>query len=312
MINFCLRLPRDLRDKIKAEAKRRGISMNALFLLLLDESFENEGEPMSNAVSPLQPRLSIVESVARQYGMERAAFEATLRATVVPPATTREEFAAFLLVAKQYGLNPILREIYAFPKRGGGIQPIVGVDGWAKLMNREAAFDGMAFHDVLDDDGRIVSVTCRIFRKDRAHPVEATEYLVECHRETDVWRKWPRRMLRHKAMIQAARYAFGFSGIVDPDEVDRFGGPQHDPAMLQAQMQLTGPDQSDEPDDLPVDTPGHITTHPDYVAGQRDYKANRHEPHGDIEMDETRFSLWKHGYDDAYESEGHRAREEER
>ena len=28
-------------------------------------------------------------------------------------------------------------------------------------------------------------------------------------------------MLRHKAAIQSIRYAFGFSGIVDPDEADR-------------------------------------------------------------------------------------------
>jgi hypothetical protein len=28
-------------------------------------------------------------------------------------------------------------------------------------------------------------------------------------------------MLRHKAAIQAGRYAFGFSGIIDPDEADR-------------------------------------------------------------------------------------------
>jgi len=29
-------------------------------------------------------------------------------------------------------------------------------------------------------------------------------------------------MLRHKATIQAARYAFGLSGIIDPDEAERF------------------------------------------------------------------------------------------
>jgi hypothetical protein len=28
---------------------------------------------------------------------------------------------------------------------------------------------------------------------------------------------------RHKAMIQCARYAFGFAGIVDPDEAERIG-----------------------------------------------------------------------------------------
>jgi len=31
-------------------------------------------------------------------------------------------------------------------------------------------------------------------------------------------------MLRHKATIQAARYAFGFSGIVDQDEAERIAG----------------------------------------------------------------------------------------
>ena len=35
------------------------------------------------------------------------------------------------------------------------------------------------------------------------------------------WGRWPARMLRHKATIQCARYAFGLSGIVDPDEAER-------------------------------------------------------------------------------------------
>ncbi|MNV87957.1 hypothetical protein D3C71_1821200 [compost metagenome] len=43
----------------------------------------------------------------------------------------------------------------------------------------------------------------------------------ECNRATDTWKKWPARMLRHKAAIQAARYAFSFSGIIDEDEAAR-------------------------------------------------------------------------------------------
>ena len=35
------------------------------------------------------------------------------------------------------------------------------------------------------------------------------------------WKRWPRRMLRHKAYIQGARIAFGFSGIYDEDEAQR-------------------------------------------------------------------------------------------
>ena len=61
----------------------------------------------------------------------------------------------------------------------------------------------------------------KMFRKDRAHPITVTEYMAECRRDTDTWRKWPARMLRHKAAIQAARYAFGFSGIYEEDEISR-------------------------------------------------------------------------------------------
>ena len=35
------------------------------------------------------------------------------------------------------------------------------------------------------------------------------------------WITHPRRMLRHKALVQCARVAFGLSDIFDPDEVSR-------------------------------------------------------------------------------------------
>lgn len=166
-------------------------------------------------------RRSVLLEMAARYGMEPAAFEQTLRATVVPQNCTREQFASFLLVAREYDLNPVLKQIYAMPTRNGGIQPIVGVDGWANIINAHPAFDGMEFEDHLDEGGELTAITCRIYRKDRAHPVSVTEYMAECRRGTEPWKQWPRRMLRHKAMIQAARYGFGFAGIVDPDEAER-------------------------------------------------------------------------------------------
>jgi phage recombination protein Bet len=166
-----------------------------------------------------QPR-SVLVDMSSRYGMEPAAFEATLRATVCKGNVSREEFAAFLLVAKEYGLNPMTKELYAFPAKGGGIQPIVSIDGWARIINDHPMFDGMDFEDVREGE-EVVAITCRMHRKDRTRSIEATEYMSECRRSTDVWKTWPRRMLRHKAMIQCARYAFGFSGIVDPDEYER-------------------------------------------------------------------------------------------
>ena len=176
---------------------------------------------MTTQIATTQDRKSILLSMATKFGMEPAAFEQTVRATCGCDKATKEQFAAFLLVANEYGLNPVTKEIYAFPTRGGGIQPIVGIDGWMTMANNHPAYDGITFVDRLSDDGQLVAITAQVHRKDRSHPVEVTEYLAECRQGTEPWKKWPARMLRHKAAIQAIRYAFGFSGIVDPDEADR-------------------------------------------------------------------------------------------
>lgn len=169
-----------------------------------------------------QERRSVLVTLATKYSMEPAAFEQTLRATVVPNNATREQFAAFLVVANEYGLNPLTKEIYAFPTRNGGIQPIVSVDGWCNLINSHPECNGIEFDDHLQGE-KVTAITCRIWRKDREKPIVVTEYLAECQRATDTWKQYPRRMLRHKALIQCARYAFGFAGIVDPDEAERMG-----------------------------------------------------------------------------------------
>lgn len=138
----------------------------------------------------------------------------TLKATVFKDAKDDNEFAALMVVANQYGLNPFTKEIYAFAK-GGKVTPIVSVDGWARLVNDNPNCDGIQFEQ--DNE----SATCKIYRKDRAHPTVVTEYLAECKMNTDPWKKYPKRMLRHKAFIQCARMAFGFSGIYDEDEAHR-------------------------------------------------------------------------------------------
>jgi phage recombination protein Bet len=159
----------------------------------------------------------LLEVMADKYGLKPQEFADTVRKTCGMPTASAEEFAAFLMVCRQYDLNPILREVYAFPKRGGGIVPIVGIDGWLNLINGHPQCDGFDFTIEHDQQGELVSITCRLYRKDRAHPVEVTEYLSECIRPTDPW-KMKHRMLRHKTLMQAARYAFGFSGIYDEDE----------------------------------------------------------------------------------------------
>ncbi len=140
----------------------------------------------------------------------------TLKATAFKGQVSDAQMTALMVVANQYALNPWTKEIYAFPDKNNGIVPVVGVDGWARIINSHPQFDGMEFEQ--DDE----SCTCVMFRKDRGHPIKVTEYMSECRRSNvGPWQSHPRRMLRHKAMIQCARIAFGFGGIYDQDEAER-------------------------------------------------------------------------------------------
>ena len=165
---------------------------------------------------PATKRPSLITSMAGKYNIEPAKLLETLKETILPKASDAE-MQAFCIVAHEYDLNPFLKEIHAFPNKSGGITPVVGVDGWCSLMNRRPDFDGIEF-DIEDQDGKPYSVTASIYIKGRSRPVRVTEYHSECARNTDPWRQSPRRMLRHRALIQAARVAFGFSGIMDEED----------------------------------------------------------------------------------------------
>lgn len=167
-------------------------------------------------IQPATPKRSILAKMAERFNVEPDKMLASLKETAFKSdkAISNEQMIALLIVADQFGLNPWTKEIYAFPDRGG-IVPVVGVDGWSRIINTNDQFDGMEFKQ--DDE----SCTCTIYRKDRKHPVSVTEYLSECARGTAPWKSHPKRMLRHKAMIQCARLAFGFGGIYDQDEAER-------------------------------------------------------------------------------------------
>lgn len=162
-----------------------------------------------------------------RFNIEPNKLMEVMRGTVIKAdkngAATNEEVAAFCVVAAQYDLNPFTREIYAFRSQKG-IVAIVPIDGWTKIVNRHINaegvldFDGCTFEEVEGENGLPVSCTCTMHVRGRAHPVTATERFKECKRDTGPWAQHPFRMLRHKAYMQAARYAFGLGGIHDEDE----------------------------------------------------------------------------------------------
>jgi phage recombination protein Bet len=178
-----------------------------------------------------QPTTKAIVDMADRFGVDSRNVMKLLRSTVVRPSrdgaqASDAELVAFIIVANQYGLNPFTREIHGFADPQRGVVPIVGIDGWARIANEHPQFDGCDF-DYREDGPNLVSVTCRLHIKGRSHPVVVTEYMSECRRNTKPWDQMPRRMLRHKAFMQACRLAFSLAGIYDEDEArDIAGNPQ--------------------------------------------------------------------------------------
>lgn len=167
-----------------------------------------------------------LQQMAKRLAVKEDELQRIVMSTVMPNkgnGVTNEQFVSFMVVANEYRLNPLTKEIYAFPAKGGGIQPIVSIDGWLKIINNHPDFNGMTFEDVRGEDGKLISIKCRIYKKGIEHPIEVEEYMDECFQgNKEPWQKWPSRMLRHKSAIQGGRYAFGLSGIIDPDEAERY------------------------------------------------------------------------------------------
>ena len=141
---------------------------------------------------------------------------------------TNAELAIVSSVCAKYDLNPLVSECAAFVS-GGKLSVVVMIQGWYRIVNRQPEFDGVEFEDHFDGSGVISSTTCIMYLKNRSRPVKVTEYYSECKQDrSEVWKKYPLRMLRHKAYIQCAKMAFGLSEILDDDEAARITGSRQE------------------------------------------------------------------------------------
>lgn len=211
---------------------------------------------MSNIGQLKQTALS--QRMAERFGVDPAEMMITLKATAFQGQVSDAQMHALMIVADQYGLNPWTKEIYAFPDKKNGIVPVVGVDGWSRIINEHPALDGLEFRQsenmVMMPGAKTTApewMEAVIYRKDRKQPIVIREYLDEVYRppfkkESYVvdgpWQTHPKRFLRHKTLIQGARIAFGFVGIYDEDEAQRIVEKDMGAAAVVLH----------EPEDLPV------------------------------------------------------------
>ena len=158
-----------------------------------------------------------------------------------PGQWSQHDLQRLLLAAERLGLDPLGGEIYAVPSGPDAAGPallVLGVDGWCRVLNAHPAYQGVEFREgpnressahgtpgsgqtLADDDGLPAWMECTLHRRDRRVPTTVREYMVEARTDSPAWLSHPRRMLRHKALVQCARVAFGLAGLHDPDEARR-------------------------------------------------------------------------------------------
>jgi phage recombination protein Bet len=187
------------------------------------------------------PHRKLIERFAERYYIDPDKLLVILKATAFKQKegeVSNEQMAALLVVADQYGLNPFTREIFAFPDKQNGIVPVVGVDGWSRIINDHPQSDGFKFRQsekmTTPPDGKECPewMEVIIYRKDRSRPIVVREYIDEVYRPLGTypdgnrhkpgpWQTHTKRFFRHKTLIQGGRIAYGFSGIFDDDEAER-------------------------------------------------------------------------------------------
>ena len=215
----------------RGQVKRRGGSSarNAQRASNSTGSTSSRGKTISLChQSGARPSASgVLERSVSRSGLPYDGFVRHLTQTALSRLATWSEsdLARLLLTAERLGLDPLNNELYAVQGDEDPTSPVllvVSLNGWARILNADPAFDGMHFTDSQASlDGVPEWIECTIHRKDRGVPTTVREYLCEVRGDQGAWLTHPRRMLRHKAMVQCARVCFGLVGIHDPDEAAR-------------------------------------------------------------------------------------------
>lgn len=162
---------------------------------------------------------SLIESMAMRYGIEPSKFFNTLKRVIDPHnKASIEEVAAYLVIVKELNLNPLAGEAWMVPTKNGP-RAMISFDGWAKIANSNPAYDGSGKPEYdYDEQGKLISCTVAIYRKDRSHPFYQTCFLKEWDTGTPVWNQKVHHMLFGRTFAQAIRFAFNVAGIIDHDE----------------------------------------------------------------------------------------------
>jgi phage recombination protein Bet len=157
--------------------------------------------------------------VMREDPEAQAARIALIKAKVAPDATNTE-FELLMYMSAQYGLDPLLKQIWLVKFGNSPAQIYAGRDGFLEIAHRSGHFDGMETKVNMSADGaKIESATCTVWRNDMQHPFTSNVLFNEYSTGKNLWATKPAVMIGKVAESVALRKAFSVSGLYSPEEM---------------------------------------------------------------------------------------------
>jgi phage recombination protein Bet len=162
----------------------------------------------------------------------------------VAVGATDSELKTFLYLSKEYGLDPLKKEIY-FIKYGGKSTIITSRDGYLKIANRHEQFNGLESDVVYQGDklikredgsllieygeshlnfdkSKLTGAFCNVFRKDRSKAITVFVSIKDYYkRGAPIWEQYINAMILKVAESMALKRAFVISGLVTQEEIEK-------------------------------------------------------------------------------------------
>ena len=134
---------------------------------------------------------------------------------------TNQEIVMFINLCKFQKLNPFLNEAYIV-KFGSDAQIVVGKEAFMKRAESQVQYDGFEAGIIVERNGEVKELAgcfalkndtllggwCRVYRKDRSHPIYQSVSFSEYNKSQSTWKSMPATMIRKVAIVQALREAF--------------------------------------------------------------------------------------------------------
>lgn len=207
---------------------------------------------MSDALAKQgEQSMTVVNRPATVIRWEDAELLETIKQTVCKGATDAQ-FRMFCEVCKSTGLNPFLKEVYYVPDKG---IIMAARDGYLRVANENPQFDGMETTVERDNNKVPIKAICKVWRKDRAHPVTCEAYFSEYKKSSPVWTQYPSAMISKVAEVLALKRSFTINGVVSEEEM----GSAEDRGSREAQVEYLESKGIAAPEEKPKRKRGSIS-----------------------------------------------------